>query len=193
MNNPGYIIVPNHFSYLDPLAIAAALDYARLTNLHWAGTADIMLANPFIRLVSRLARVMPVEPKRAAISSLASGAAVLKRGRNLVWFPEGMRSRTGALQSFQPGVGLLVDHFDAMVVPLWLTGTYEALAPGQFWPRPAKMHVQIGRPLTPDQLRGQGEGDAPHQQITQALRQQLLDLSGQDASTRPARHDREQG
>jgi long-chain acyl-CoA synthetase len=175
-----YIIAPNHFSYLDPLAIAAALDYARLTNLHWAGTADIMLANPFIRLVSRLARVMPVEPKRAAISSLAAGAAVLKRGRNLVWFPEGMRSRTGELQPFQPGIGLLVDHFDAMVVPVWLSGPYEALAPGEFWPRPAKMRVQIGRPLTPNQLRGQGEGDAPHQQITQALRRQLLDLSGQD-------------
>jgi long-chain acyl-CoA synthetase len=188
-----YIVTPNHLSFTDPLAVAAALDYTTLAGMHWAGMADIMLANPCIRLVSRLAGVIPIEPSRAALSSLAAGAAVLKRGHNLVWFPEGMRSRTGRLQRFQPGIGLLVDRCNVPVVPVWLTGTYEALAPGRFWPRPARICVRIGRLLTPDQLRREGKGDEPHQRITQALRRRMLALSGQGTSTPPACHDREAG
>lgn len=186
-----YIVTPNHLSYLDPLAVAAALDYRTLADMHWAGMADIMTANPIMQLVSRLARVIPIEPERAAISSLAAGAAVLKRGRNLVWFPEGMRSRTGQLQRFQPGIGLLVDHFDVPVVPIWLSGVGEALAPGQFWPRPVRICVRIGQLLTPEQLRRDGEGEEPHQRITQTLRQRMLDLSRQDPSVPSERHDRE--
>jgi long-chain acyl-CoA synthetase len=188
-----YIVTPNHLSYLDPLAVAAALDYRTLADMHWAGTADIVVTNPVMQLVSRLARVLPIEPERAAISSLAAGAAVLKRGRSLIWFPEGMRSHTGRLQRFQPGIGLLVDHFDAPVAPIWLSGVGEALAPGQFWPRPVRICVRVGQLLTPEQLRRDGEGEEPHQRITQTLRQRMLDLSSQDPSAPPERRDREEG
>src|SRR5215210_5217152 len=37
-------------------------------------------------------------------------AAVLKRGQNLVWFAEGVRSPTGGLQPFKPGVGTLLSY-----------------------------------------------------------------------------------
>lgn len=165
-------------------------DWLRATaSLLW----HVMLANPAIRLVSRLAGVIPIESERAVISSLAAGAAVLARGRNLVWFPEGMRSRTGRLQRFQPGIGLLVDHFNVPVGPVWLTGTYEALAPGRFWPRPAKICVRIGRPLTPEQLRQEGKGEAPHQRITQALRRRMLELSDQPPPAPPERHQNGEG
>src|SRR5207249_9819010 len=82
-----FILVPNHNSYLDSPALAAALGYRRLRETYWAGWTGVAFRNPVFRLMSRLAQVVPIEQGRAALSSLAFGAAVLKRKKNLIWFP----------------------------------------------------------------------------------------------------------
>jgi long-chain acyl-CoA synthetase len=84
-----YIIAPNHVSYLDAFAVAAALDYSVLRCTYWAGWTGAAFGNTLTRLVSRLAQVVLIDLGRAGLSSLAYGAAVLKRGQNLVWFAEG--------------------------------------------------------------------------------------------------------
>src|SRR5207253_1197646 len=87
-----WVMTPNHASYLDPFAIAALLDWNQLRKTYWAGWTGIVLANPVMRFLSRLGKILPVEPMRAARSSLAFGAAILKYKKNLVWFPEGVLS-----------------------------------------------------------------------------------------------------
>ena len=102
-NLPGrgpFIIAPNHVSYLDAFAVAAAFDYSVLRRTYWAGWTVAAFGNPPTRLVSRLAQVVPIDPSRAGLSNLAFRAAVLRRGQNLVWFAEGERSPTGSLQRF---------------------------------------------------------------------------------------------
>src|SRR5262249_50051309 len=93
-----FVLVPNHVSYLDSLALAAALSYPQLRQTYWAGWTGVAFRNPFTRLLSRLTHVVPIDPQRGAMSSLAFGALVLKRGQDLIWFPEGQRSPTGKLQ-----------------------------------------------------------------------------------------------
>ena len=105
-----YVIAPTHASLLDPFAIGGALDYALLRNTFWAGWTGIAFTTPLHRWFSRICQVVPIDPDRAVVSSLALGAAVLKRGHNLIWFPEGERSPTGRLQEFRAGLGLLLDH-----------------------------------------------------------------------------------
>src|SRR5207245_2058579 len=78
-----FLLAPNHASYLDPPAVAAALDYRWLRETYWGGWTGAVFSNPLSRLLSRLAQVVPIEPERAALSSLAFGAAVLKRRKNL--------------------------------------------------------------------------------------------------------------
>jgi long-chain acyl-CoA synthetase len=53
-----FIIAPNHVSYLDAFAVAAALDYSVLRRTHWTGAG---FGNPLTRLVSRLAQVVPID------------------------------------------------------------------------------------------------------------------------------------
>ena len=118
-----FVLVSNHVSYADSPALAAALGYRRLRQTYWAGWTGVAFRNPLFRLMSRLAQVVPIEQGRAALSSLAFGAAVLKRKKNLIWFPEGGFSPTGALQPFKPGIGLLLEHYPVPVVPVFLHGT----------------------------------------------------------------------
>lgn len=170
------IFAPNHGSYLDPMALAAALEFDRLRNTQWATASPVFSFNPFIRLACRLAQAVPVEPDRAIMSSLAMGSAVLKRGRNLVWFPEQRRTVTGELQDFKPGVGLLLDRFDLPVVPIFIGGAHEALPPGRFWPRAGTITVRFGQPATPRKLKRMGKGRQKHRKLVNALMEEVRKL-----------------
>jgi len=173
-----YILAPNHRSYLDAPAVGDALGFRRAKDVNWAGAARIMLSSPVMRLVSRLARVAPVDAERAAISSLAFGAYILKHGNAVAWFPEGRMSRSGELERLQPGIGMLADRYETPIVPVWIEGTREALPPGRHWPRPGRLRVRFGKPLDPRRLREEGTGETPHQRITNALRERMIALAG---------------
>jgi long-chain acyl-CoA synthetase len=148
------VLAANHLSLLDPLAVSAALEWRRLARTYWGGWTGIAFRNPLMRAMSRLARVLPIEPERGIASSLALAAAVLERGDGLVWFPEGERSTSGELLPFRPGIGLLLRRFPRPAVPVYVHGTFEALPRGRRWPRRRPVTVTFGPPLDPRRLAG---------------------------------------
>ena len=171
-----WVLTPNHASYLDPLAIAAVLDWSQLRETYWAGWTGIVSANPLMRVLSRLGNVLPIEPTRAARSSLAFGAIILRGGKNLVWFPEGERSISGELKEFKPGAGMLLERFPVTVIPGFLHGTHEAWPPERQFPRRHPIRVMFGEALNTDELKLRGRGENPHQRITTALRDKVAAL-----------------
>jgi long-chain acyl-CoA synthetase len=180
-----FVLIPNHCSYLDPFLIAAALDGHRLRGTYWGGWVGAAFRTPLQRLASRLAGVIPIDPEKGALSSLAFGAAVLKEQKNLVWFPEGGRSANGKLQPFKPGVGLLLEHFPAPAVPLIIQGSYEALPRGKWLPRlGTSITLSFSPPLDPKALAQEGEGDKPYQRITHALQAHMAKHLSEEPSPR---------
>jgi long-chain acyl-CoA synthetase len=169
-----FVITPNHASYLDSFALAAALGYRRLRRTHWGG-AGAAFSNPFNRFISRLAQAVPVE--QAGVSSLAFGAAILEREKNLIWYPEGQRSPTGELQQFKAGIGMLLNHFRVPVVPVLIYGTHEAMPPRKALIRPKKITVVFGQPLDVDDLVAQGAGEEPQDRLVGALREHLAEMN----------------
>jgi len=180
-----FVLTPNHVSYLDPLVVGAALPWRLVRRTDWGGWTGVMFTNPLMRAFSRLARVLPVEPERGALSSLAFGAAALQRGYNLVWFPEGERSASGELKPFRPGIGLLLKRFPAPVVPVCIHGAFEALPVGRAWPRLRRITVVFGKALDPMELAARlpaqagGAGSDPAGRITSALHDAVSALARQ--------------
>ena len=134
-------------------------------------------ANPLFRLVVRLAQALPVEHGRAAFSTLALALVVLRGGRNLIWFPEGERSRDGVVKTFRPGIGVLLEKEPRPVVPALIRGSFEAMPRGRRLPRPRRICVAFGAPLTPDRLETGGKGERAEQRIADALRSAVLRLA----------------
>ena len=177
------IVAPNHVSYLDPFAIAAALPRDVRENTMWAGSRNVMFGNAVMRAAARIAWTVPVESGRAATSSLALGAAALERGRNLVWFPEGHRSPDASLRPFTPGVGKLLDATGAVALPTWIDGTERALPVGAFWPRPTvQVRVRFGSPVDADTLAAEGEGEPRAERIANGLRRRVRNLAAEQAA-----------
>jgi long-chain acyl-CoA synthetase len=151
------LIAPNHASYLDPLAIAAALPWRRLRRTYWAGWAGIMHSSPLRRMLSRAAQVFPVDPDRDLAGAVRTARELLSQGYDVVWFPEGRRSPTGDLQAFERGVGVLVQGVAASVVPAAIAGTFAAWPKHRRWPRPARVRVAFGAPLDAESVREPAE------------------------------------
>lgn len=172
-------MAPNHVSYLDPFAVAAALGFSRLREVFWAGFSGIMLRNPFFRYFSRLARVVPIDPVKGVISSMAFGVAVLRRGYGLVWFPEGGRSPTGRLQPFKTGVGALLEHDPVPVVPTRVRGTDHILPVGRFVPRLGAISVAFGEPMDVEGLERKGAGPEKRERIASGLRKAVAELGAE--------------
>jgi long-chain acyl-CoA synthetase len=170
-----FVIVSNHTSDLDGLAIAAALPWSRFRRLHWAGDAVRLFSNPLSRLFCRAVRVYPVEADHPG-AVLESARRVLKAGDVQVWFPEAWRSPDGRLQRFLPGIGQLVLRSGAPAAPAFIGGAFEAMPRGRRIPKPHQIAVAFGSAEWAETLREAGIGRTDEERIADALRRRVITL-----------------
>ena len=70
------------------------------------------------------------------------------QGWSILIFPEGDRTYTGDIGRFQPGVGIIASHLRLPVVPIRIRGLEKVLNRTAKFPRPGRVEVAIGAPLT---------------------------------------------
>jgi 1-acyl-sn-glycerol-3-phosphate acyltransferase len=64
-----------------------------------------------------------------------------------ILFPEGGRSRDGAIQSFKAGIGMLIAGTDVPIVPCYLDGCDRAMPPGRKIPHRSHIHLHVGEAI----------------------------------------------
>lgn len=175
----GAVIAPNHVSYLDPFFLCLCLPFSVMENTAFAAWTGAAFAYRLNRFFARLAQAVPIDADKALFSSLAYGAAVRKSGKNLVWFPEGARSRTGELMTFRAGLGLILAAHPGPVVPVHLKGPYEAMPPGKGFPKPGDIRIRIGAPVDSAVLMAEGGEGSPEARIMAGLKERVRRL-GED-------------
>jgi long-chain acyl-CoA synthetase len=79
--------------------------------------------------------------------SFAFAGEMFDRGNNLLVFPEGQRTKHGALNPFMSGTGLLISQLAAPVVPIRLDGLYELKIANRHFAWPGQVTVRIGKPI----------------------------------------------
>jgi 1-acyl-sn-glycerol-3-phosphate acyltransferase len=158
------LVVSNHLNNADPVLLSIALPR------HVAFLAKVELFSaPVVSWVVRSTGQVPIDRGAADRQAIKAALALLAAGRAIGVFPEGTRSRHGALARGLTGVGLLAARSGAPVLPVAIYGT-ERL--GRLWPRPA-ITVRIGRPIQPENL---GRGRRDHQAVVDALMMEVAAL-----------------
>jgi 1-acyl-sn-glycerol-3-phosphate acyltransferase len=146
-----FIVVANHSSHFDAPLVFGALPHRLSKNVATGAAADYFFDKKFKGAVTGLFfNAYPIERKGLRTRRGLTGQ-LLDEGIPLLIFPEGTRSRTGAMAPFKPGVAALSISHNVPVIPVALVGAYAA------WPRTRglpptnhpEVHVVFGHPLTP--------------------------------------------
>ncbi len=156
--DPPFIVIANHSSHLDTALIFESLPTRLSKQLSVGAAADHWFDNPIKALLpGMLFNAYPVERYgKQATSAKARhnrglSGRLLDAGVPILVFPEGTRSRTGAISTFNPGTAALSISRGAPVVPVAIVGAFAAWPSTEKKVKPGRptVHVCYGRPMRP--------------------------------------------
>jgi 1-acyl-sn-glycerol-3-phosphate acyltransferase len=149
-----YVVLANHASTADPFLLSW-LPW----DMQWVVKEELMRA-PVVGWLIRLGGDIPLrrgegESVRAMLSSCRHA---LRHGLSVMIFPEGTRSRDGAVRPFKDGAFQLAVAEGAPVLPIAIAGTRRCMPKGSAWFGRARA---IARVLAPIETRGMTLDDVP--------------------------------
>ncbi len=156
------IVAANHSSHLDTGALLALLG-KQYPDLHPVAATDYFFRN---RLWSWASRVfidaIPFDRQSYSAEDLGLAVALLRQSHALIFYPEGGRSATGEMHTFKSGIGILAMESGAPIVPVSISGSFDALAKGRSIPKRHPVRVKFGAPISMGPyLQSSGNGANP--------------------------------
>jgi 1-acyl-sn-glycerol-3-phosphate acyltransferase len=137
----------NHTSNVEPPVLFDAMHelFPRLRVLYKAELRKL----PILVRAFDLAGFVPLERGNPdqSLPAIDGAAAALRAGNSFLIFPEGTRSRTGALLPFKKGGFIMALKGQAPIVPVAITGARNAMRKGSPLIYPVQVRVQFGTPV----------------------------------------------
>jgi 1-acyl-sn-glycerol-3-phosphate acyltransferase len=165
------LLAANHSSYLDPLVLLAAIP-GPLSFVAKEELAGQLIAGPFLRRIGTLfVRRTDVE---GGVEDARKVLQAARSGERVIFFPEGTLTRMPGLLGFRLGSFQVAAEAGLPVVPVVIGGTRSALRGGQWFPRPSRISVHVGKEMRP------GGGDfSAAVRLRDAVRAKMLALCGE--------------
>jgi 1-acyl-sn-glycerol-3-phosphate acyltransferase len=159
------VFVANHQSHFDPVLVGiAGIDRPSA----YLARASLFAFRPFAMLI-RLMHAIPIDRDRGSPDAMREAIDVLRAGRCVTMFPEGTRTRSGAVGAFRPGMVLVARRGGASILPVAIEGAHDVWPSGRRGPRlRGRIMVRVGAPIG---LREIEEGD--QRDIVERLRREI--------------------
>lgn len=141
----GVLITMNHLSNWDLVYI-----FYTMPRAGYFMTKKEYFDFPFVGGLVRFLGAYPVNRGKYDRQALQFSINLLKKGQQIMVFPEGHRSKLGQLQEGHSGAALIASQAGATIVPVAITGTEKISRKKEYGPdgkkiRP-KVFVQVGDP-----------------------------------------------
>jgi 1-acyl-sn-glycerol-3-phosphate acyltransferase len=158
---PPVIFVANHASHMDTPAILRSLPRAWRQRTAVAAAADYFYRKRWVAAaVSLLFSTVPISRRGGGMENGAADHLhrLLRQRWNLLLYPEGTRSRDGSRGKLHSGAAVLAAAHDVAILPIYVSGTREAMPPGRSWPRRLRagrifrrypIAIRFGPPISP--------------------------------------------
>jgi 1-acyl-sn-glycerol-3-phosphate acyltransferase len=167
------VIVANHSSHADTAALIAALPAGRRPAV--AAAADYWFGGgPRSRICQALCAAFPVRRAGGGSADLAAAACLLAAGRDVIVYPEGTRSRDGAIGEFHRGAARLAAAAGVPLLPVGISGTRALLPPGESAARLRRSTVTVSFGLP---LAGAGQAECVLAGVLAAARARVAELA----------------
>jgi 1-acyl-sn-glycerol-3-phosphate acyltransferase len=172
------ILCPNHISFID----SAFLMLTVPRNISFVGKAEYMDSWKTKHLFPAMGMI-PIDRAGGdkAQSALETAAGVLRRGQLFGIFPEGTRSRDGALHKGRTGAARLALQIGCPIFPVGIVGTEAIQPPGAKAPKPFKRcSITIGRPIRPERYRDRREPHLAWRSMMDEVMFEIREMTGQE-------------
>ena len=139
-----HVFVSNHLSYLDIPVLFRAIP----SNLYFIAKKEIKWL-PFVGQYMMATGMLFVnrDNRHKAIVSLKKAAQLVSKGKSVLMFPEGTRSKDGKINPFKKGPFHLAKDAGVSVVPIAITGTDTVLDIHSGKLTPGEVKVNIGKQI----------------------------------------------
>ena len=133
--NMQYIIVANHNSHIDTMALMSSIPLKDLNRTHPVAAATYFGKNNWLAVLSKLF-VNTILIKRSEEGGESTALDVLgkflAKGHSLIIFPEGSRGEPEKMQAFRKGIGVLLQRNPHIpYIPVYIQGTGKILPKGE--------------------------------------------------------------
>ncbi|WP_030915161.1 lysophospholipid acyltransferase family protein [Streptosporangium amethystogenes] len=172
------IMASNHLSILDSTFLPLVLK----RQVRFVAKAEYFTGNPVTAMWMRATGQISIDRQSptSAQDMLDAAAKVLGDGELFGIYPEGTRSPDGRLYRGKVGVSWLALATGAPVVPVAMEGTDRVLPIGAARPRPGRVSVRIGKPMT---FTGSETSARDRRRVTDEIMAAIQELSGQEYAT----------
>jgi 1-acyl-sn-glycerol-3-phosphate acyltransferase len=145
------IIVANHNSHLDTLALMSLFPLRVIANLHPVAASDYFLKNKLLAWFStQVIGIIPIDRHSAekGASVLAPLVDALNNNAIIILFPEGTRGEPESMSKLKNGISHLVSVCpQATVTPVFFHGLGKCLPKGEFLLVPFFVDAFVGESL----------------------------------------------
>ncbi len=142
------IFIANHQSHLDAPDIIKVLPRRVRTKTSVAAAKDYIFGNRATGFLSRVAfNTFPLDREGNIDESLTNIGKILDKGNSVLIFPEGTRTRTGEIQDFKKGIGIIAPEMGVPIIPIKISGNFEILPRKHHIPKHGKTTITIGEPI----------------------------------------------
>ena len=157
------VYAANHQSHMDAPVILAAMPSIRRNRVAIAAAKEFFAAHfhpdghttrkrvattVLYYLSSLVFNVFPLPQRESgARDAIRYVGDMLGEGTSVLIFPEGRRTETGAIDSFQPGIGMIASRLRVPIVPVRIEGVDRILHQKWRMARPGRAKVSFGEPL----------------------------------------------
>ncbi len=136
------LIVSTHQSHFDPL-LAGVTFNERLNYV----ARRTLFKNKLFGLIITLLDAIELDRDRSGLAGLKETMLRLKQGKKVLLFPEGTRSSDGRIAPLKPGFLSVARRCKVPLIPMAITGAFEALPRTSLLPRRFPMRVAVGSPI----------------------------------------------
>lgn len=143
--NKNYVFFANHRSFIDipviNVVVKRNLYFVLKEELRWTYVIGWFAQYTEMIFVDRSNKVKSAE-------SLKNAGLKVNKGKNVLIFPEGTRSKTADMLALKRGGFEIAHSAGVEIVPIIISGTEKAKPKGQYLFQPAKVYVKLLKPMS---------------------------------------------
>lgn len=142
---PLFVLI-NHVSLLEPFALGIGLMSRGIfpgVDVYTVAKKELFHTAPIAGFLRSIG-MFPIDRERTDLAAMRTMLTYLKEGKMIAMAPEGTRSPTGQLQSFQPVVAKIAVSRHIPILPVGASGAEQALPVGAKIPRAHPITVRFG-------------------------------------------------